>query len=149
MRKIYLCIVSVILAVTLCACGATVQNEAQPFSLGTIQGQTYESANIAPHCFASGQLYVALSRIKSIENLHLTSKIKAENLISSEDVLNFYENEALKNAENNDSVTKSTHGGHRTGAGRKKKYGTATCTIRIPISAKEAVLEFINSQNWD
>jgi len=115
------------------------------------QGQTYESANIAPYCFASGQLYVALSRIKSIKKLHLTAEIKKEHLIFSEDVLNFYENEKARpnDTEPLPSVTKSSHGGNRAGAGRKKKYGTATCTIRIPVSAKEAVMEFINSQKWE
>lgn len=62
------------------------------------QGQTYESANISPYCFTSGQLYVALSRLKSIERLYLTSEIKQEYLITSKEVVNFYENQAPINS---------------------------------------------------
>lgn len=118
------------------------------------QGQTYESANISPYCFAAGQLYVALSRLKSIEKLHLMSEIKPEYLITSQDVLNFYEHGITTYTNNtltqtNDTVTKSKRGGSRNGAGRKKKYGSKTCTIRIPISAKQAVLELLASQEWD
>lgn len=124
------------------------------------QGQTYDAANISPACFAPGQLYVALSRVKSIKNLYLTSKIKKEWLITSQDVLDFYE----KNKTKIDFVTESipeqaaepiieivtkSKGGTRDGAGRKKKFGVETCTIRIPKSAKEAVLEFLTSREWE
>ena len=129
------------------------------------QGQTYEAANIHPACFASGQLYVALSRIKSIQNLHLTNKIRPVNLIISKAVLDFYDHsittyeplevdnvtnssQETKDNEELESVTKSSHGGTRAGAGRKKKYGGKTCTIRIPVSAKEAVQEFLASREW-
>lgn len=118
------------------------------------QGQTYDAANIHPSCFASGQLYVALSRIKSIKSLYLTKKIQPENLITAEAVLNFYDH-AITSYEpleletvTEPKPTKTTHGGTRAGAGRKKKYGGETCTIRIPVSAKEAVQEFLASREW-
>ena len=47
-----------------------------------------------------------------------------------------------------EEVTKQ-HGGARAGAGRKKKYGVETCTIRIPKSAKEEVLQFLDSKDWE
>ena len=44
------------------------------------QVQTYECANIDPACRSSGQLYVALSRVKSIQGMHLDHKIQPWNL---------------------------------------------------------------------
>ena len=118
------------------------------------QGQTYDAANIHPSCFASGQLYVALSRIKSINNLYLTGRIRPENLITAEAVLNFYDN-AITTYEpvgvkiaTDPKLAKTSYGGSRAGAGRKKKYGVETCTIRIPVSAKEAVQEFLARHDW-
>lgn len=118
------------------------------------QGQTYDAANIDPNCFAAGQLYVGLSRVRSIENLHLTELIKKKNLITSQSVIDFYNIASTldleKITEKSEEISRKTiHGGVRSGAGRKYKYGTKTCTIRIPESAKEAVLEFLASREWD
>lgn len=55
------------------------------------QGQTYSSVNVSPVCFASGQLYVALSRAKSIEGMSLTSNIARSELRTSPAVKRFYE----------------------------------------------------------
>lgn len=54
------------------------------------QGQTYDEVNISPECFANGQLYVALSRAKSIKKLHLEHKIHLYDLKVSETVKRFY-----------------------------------------------------------
>lgn len=54
------------------------------------QGQTYEKVNIDPYCWASGQLYVALSRAKNLNYLHLLKKIKTNYLKTSKVVLDFY-----------------------------------------------------------
>lgn len=54
------------------------------------QGQTYDSANIDPSCFAHGQLYVALSRVKSISSMHLEKAIRPRDLIVDESVIDFY-----------------------------------------------------------
>lgn len=56
------------------------------------QGQTYEKANINPYCWDAGQLYVCLSRVKSVEGMHLTSKIQDNYLVSSSEVCDFYAN---------------------------------------------------------
>lgn len=134
------------------------------------QGQTYDAANVEPACFAPGQLYVALSRIKTVKKLHLEAKIKPQNLITSQIVLNFYKH-GITQYDPIDFVTETTslkeniteaessvvtekkdgRGGHRKGAGRRRKYGEGveTCTIRIPKSAKDAVLEFLTSREWD
>jgi len=55
------------------------------------QGQTYDHVNLHPNCFAAGQLYVALSRVTSIKGIHLTIPIKPNNLITSPEVIDYYD----------------------------------------------------------
>ncbi len=54
------------------------------------QGQTYDAVNLVPYCFDCGQLYVALSRVKSIEGLSLIQPIKNNYLMCDEKVKTFY-----------------------------------------------------------
>jgi hypothetical protein len=55
------------------------------------QGQTYEQVNLDPYCFADGQLYVALSRVKSVDGLYLPEQlIDVKSLKTSEVVKEFY-----------------------------------------------------------
>lgn len=56
------------------------------------QGQTYDAVNIYPKCWDSGQLYVALSRCKSIDKMYLMEKIYNNYLVTSNEVLSFYNN---------------------------------------------------------
>lgn len=56
------------------------------------QGQTFEKMNLNPYSFSSGQLYVALSRIKDIKGLHLTEPILKKYLLTSDSAKNFYKN---------------------------------------------------------
>ncbi len=54
------------------------------------QGLTFEKAIIdIKNVFASGQIYVALSRIKTLEGLFLSTKIEFNNIKYSNDILNF------------------------------------------------------------
>lgn len=55
------------------------------------QGQTYSSVNIAPECFANGQLYVALSRCQTLEGMCLMHDIHRQYLRTSSRVREFYE----------------------------------------------------------
>ena len=54
------------------------------------QGQTFSNANLTPACFATGQLYVAISRMTNISGLYLTSEIKPKYLKTSQIVRDFY-----------------------------------------------------------
>lgn len=54
------------------------------------QGQTFETMNLNPYAFDAGQLYVALSRIRDISGLHLTSPIRERYLITSSSAVDFY-----------------------------------------------------------
>ena len=55
------------------------------------QGQTYKEMNFDPDkCFAEGQLYVALSRVESIDGLHLDRRIKISDLRVNSEALRFY-----------------------------------------------------------
>ena len=56
------------------------------------QGQTYDKVNIDPACFTEGQLYVALSRAKSVENIYFDKPILPFYLKTSSDVIQFYNN---------------------------------------------------------
>ena len=54
------------------------------------QGQTYDAVNLNPYCWDYGQLYVALSRVRSLDGLHFTQIPKPKFLKASHDVLQFY-----------------------------------------------------------
>lgn len=56
------------------------------------QGQTFDKVNLNPYCWDCGQLYVALSRVRTIDGLHLTQPIHPRYLIASNDVKKFYNN---------------------------------------------------------
>lgn len=73
------------------------------------QGLTFDHAIVdLEHTFAPGQLYVALSRCRSLEGLTLSSMIRAENIIVDDRVSAYYDssvppenvNEILDNAKN-------------------------------------------------
>lgn len=55
------------------------------------QGQTFDYINIkAPHCWEPGQLYVALSRARSVNGIYLMDKITADSLITDTRVKEYY-----------------------------------------------------------
>lgn len=56
------------------------------------QGQTFDKVVITPDVFAPGQLYVALSRVRSTAGLLLTRKLTPNDLILDETVQKFYDN---------------------------------------------------------
>ena len=54
------------------------------------QGQTYDAINLMPEIFANGQLYVALSRCKSVEGIYIAGFLSQRMVMCSEEVLKFY-----------------------------------------------------------
>ncbi len=60
-------------------------------SIHKSQGQTYDAVNIlAPRCWDSGQLYVALSRVRDIKGLHLMTPLSPASLKADPRVLEYY-----------------------------------------------------------
>lgn len=55
------------------------------------QGQTLDAAVIDPASFSAGQLYVALSRVRSLDGMSLRRPIQPADLITSRSVTNFYD----------------------------------------------------------
>ena len=55
------------------------------------QGQTYDECNIkGNNVFGTGQIYVALSRARRIDKLHLQEPLNIETVMVSEEVKDFY-----------------------------------------------------------
>lgn len=54
------------------------------------QGCTLDYVNINPRCFATGQLYVALSRVRSVDCLYINSELREEDIKVDVKVLEFY-----------------------------------------------------------
>lgn len=59
-------------------------------SIGS-QGQTYDRVNIDPDCWDAGQLYVAMSRVRDITQLHLIHKIRVSKILCDPLVQEFYD----------------------------------------------------------
>lgn len=77
---------------------------AYAFTIHKAQGQTYDEIvlDLSSHIFAPGQLYVALSRVKSLDGLHLTKPIAFSDIISDTEVFKFlFQLRLLNNASNN------------------------------------------------
>lgn len=62
------------------------------------QGQTFEKVNLIPYSFAAGQLYVALSRVTTLNGLRLLTQITSDYLKCDDKVLEFY-NKYIKSDE--------------------------------------------------
>lgn len=72
---------------------------AYAFTIHKSQGQTYDKVilDLNSHIFAPGQLYVALSRAKSLDGLFLTKRITDSDIISDESIFLFLNKVRLAN----------------------------------------------------
>lgn len=84
------------------------------------QGQTYDEVNIEPDGWASGLLYVALSRVRNVKNMYLEKPIKPKMVYTDQTVIDFYKK------------INDHRGGARKGAGRKKEYAVKSKAMRVP-----------------
>ena len=75
---------------------------AYAFTIHKAQGQTYDKViiDLNSHIFAPGQLYVALSRAKSLQGLYLTKPISYSDIISDNSIFVFLNKLRLANSEN-------------------------------------------------
>ena len=64
---------------------------AYAFTIHKAQGQTYDKVilDLNSHIFAPGQLYVALSRAKSLQSLYLTKPVTYSDIISDDTIFEF------------------------------------------------------------
>jgi len=112
-----------------------------PFKLGkaiTIhksQGQTFDKAIISPEIFAAGQLYVALSRVRSPEGLVLLKKVTFEHLIIDPIVQKFY-----KNGYTWKVVTKKTSVAKKVTA-KKSTTKKSVTTSKKPKTVKKTIVK--------
>lgn len=64
---------------------------AYAISIHKSQGQTFDAVNImAPNCWDPGQLYVALSRARSIKGIHLMEPLTKDSLKVEQKVIDYY-----------------------------------------------------------
>lgn len=85
------------------------------------QGQTYDAVNFDPEIWASGQLYVALSRVTDVKKLHCTSRITKAMVKLDPTIKQFYKK------------LNDHRGGRRKNAGRKRSVeGMKSKAIRLP-----------------
>ena len=75
---------------------------AYAFTIHKAQGQTFDKViiDLNSHIFAPGQLYVALSRAKSLQGLYLTKPISYSDIISDNSIFVFLNKLRLANREN-------------------------------------------------
>lgn len=113
------------------------------------QGATYDFVNIDPtRCFAAGQLYVALSRAKTIVGIHLTRKICSSDLITDPTVRDFYANlrnnteEFAKNKVGRPKINKPEK--EKVRVGNPGRFGSPSVAVRIPEELAGPLMDIIN-----
>ena len=111
------------------------------------QGKTVDRAIVSPRTFAPGQLYVALSRVRSPSGLCLTEPLSAEMLITSDEAQKFAQNgykwSAVRKARKKSANTDSAGAKSAKAKKRVAKCGDGTCKssaktgMRTKTSAKK------------
>ena len=89
---------------------------AYAFTSHKAQGQTYDSVilDLNSHIFAPGQLYVALSRARSLQGLYLTKPVTYSDIISDDSIFVFLDNLREYNHQKNPSAVMPQKMNHTT-----------------------------------
>lgn len=117
-----------------------------PFRLGyavTVhksQGQTYDSMNLEPQIFSNGQLYVALSRCKTVGKIYVHGHLSERMVMCADEVSAFYsdpENYSFFTDEPQPVVIKEPK--------PEKPKRHKTVTIKVPEHLAEKVKQYIKT----
>ncbi len=132
------------------------------------QGQTYDAVNIDPSCWEAAQLYVALSRVKTPQGVHLMRPITRPSVIVDRSVVEFYnalneveedveqevlqfdkikdmENESIKEAEKN-TVSDMNRKEKQARVGRPSPFVEGTKRIRVGADSADYIQEICKKQ---
>lgn len=104
------------------------------------QGQTYPKMNLEPEIFSNGQLYVALSRCKSIEKIFIHGYISKRMVLASDDVISFYNDSENYSFFSDDSNTASGDIQEENADNKEP-----TVSITIPQKHYSAVMKFLDT----
>ena len=103
------------------------------------QGFSFDNVNLDPYCWVSGQLYTALSRIRTVQGLYLLRHLDSEYLVTDDEAVRF-----MKMAEQRGKMTLSGSSLSLTAksaknTGRPLQYGMNTIAVRVPEPLKETI----------
>lgn len=119
---------------------------AYAFTIHKAQGQTYDKVilDLNSHIFAPGQLYVALSRARSLRGLFLTKPVTYSDIISDESILQFLSKIRRYNGMPNDDIEPyKLPAIIRNGAA--DQFAAVVRDQEKSVSAKECILCALNS----
>ena len=116
------------------------------FTIHKAQGQTYDKVilDLNSHIFAPGQLYVALSRAKSLQGLYLTKPVTYSDIISDDSIFDFLDKVRTYN---NGGTINSTPPQKRTIKINSLCYSFYLFVDKneVNVSSKEYMLHTLNS----
>lgn len=105
------------------------------------QGASFNKVNLDPYSWDVGQLYVALSRVRSIDGLYIKGGIKPEYLLTDKDVLEFY------GMISGTAVKKTPE--EKKSRGRPKKFHGSSTVMRVPNELTDTLKRLLEDWSED